>query len=134
MVLYHCEETNLVLVRKGIVLGHKISHPGIEVDKARIEVIENLPPPTSVKGIRSFLGHDGFYRRFIKYFSKICKPLCALLEQNRPFNFDEPCFIAFEKLKKRLVVAPIVIVSEWTLPFELMCDASDYAVGVEWGQ
>ncbi|KAA3466524.1 reverse transcriptase-like protein [Gossypium australe] len=137
LVLQHCEETNLVsnwekchfMVREGIVLGHKVSHKGIEVDKAKIEVIEKLPPPTSVKGIRSFLGHVEFYRRFIKDFSKISKPLCTLLEQNKPFLFDEPCLLAFEKLKKRLVVVPIVIAPKWILPFKLMCNANDYAVG-----
>ncbi len=75
------------MVREGIVLGHKISEKGIEVDKAKIEVIEKLPPPTSVKGIRSFLGHAGFYRRFIKDFSKISKPLSNLLMKDCPFNF-----------------------------------------------
>ena len=86
VVLRICEETNLVLnwekchfmVREGIVLGHKISARGIEVDIAKVEVIEKLPPPISVKGIRSFLGHVGFYRRFIKDFSKIAKPLSNL--------------------------------------------------------
>ena len=63
------------------MLGHRVSSEGIEVDKAKIEVIEKLPPPTLVKGIRSFLGHGGFYRRFIKDFSKIARP------------FDEGCVI-----------------------------------------
>ncbi|KAL4323939.1 hypothetical protein GQ457_11G026020 [Hibiscus cannabinus] len=90
-VLIRCKETNLVLnwekchfmVDEGIVLGHKISSKGMEVDKTKIEVISKLPPPTTVKGIRSFLGHAGFYRRFIEDFSKITKPLCSLLEQGR---------------------------------------------------
>ena len=85
--LIRFEETNLVLnwekchfmVKEGIVLGHWISERGIEVDKAKIVTIEKLPPPSSVKGIRSFLGHIGFYRRFIKDFSKIAKPLSNLL-------------------------------------------------------
>ncbi|KAL5578500.1 hypothetical protein UlMin_020199 [Ulmus minor] len=107
-VLDNYEETNLVLnwekchfmVQEGIVLGHRVSKKGIEVDKAKIEVIEKQPPPSSVKGIQSFLGHAGFYRRFIKDFSKISKPLCQLLEQNREFNFDEACLKAFRILKK----------------------------------
>ena len=106
-VLMRCEETNLVLnwekchfmIQEVIVFGHKVSNEGIEVDKAKIEVIDKLPPPTTVKGIRSFLGHAGFYRRFIKDFSKVSKPLCTLLEQNQPFNFDEDCQRAFVELK-----------------------------------
>ena len=91
--LIRCKEANLVLnwekchfmVKKGIVLGHWISERGIKVDKAKIETIEKLPPLSSVKGIRSFLGHTGFYRRFKKDFSKIAKPLSNLLVQGAPF-------------------------------------------------
>ncbi|KAL4310683.1 hypothetical protein GQ457_01G021270 [Hibiscus cannabinus] len=141
-VLKRCKETNLVLnwekchfmVDEGIVLGHKISSKGMEVDKAKIEVISKLPPPTTVKGIRSFLGHAGFYRRFIEDFSKITKPLCSLLEQGRPFEFNKDCTKAFNLLKQKLVTAPIVEPPDWKLPFELMCDASDYAVGAVLGQ
>ncbi|KAL4353214.1 hypothetical protein GQ457_06G012220 [Hibiscus cannabinus] len=143
-VLKRCKETNLVLnwekcnfmVNEGIVLGHKISSKGmeVEVDKAKIEVISKLPPPTTVKGIRSFLGHAGFYRRFIEDFSKITKPLCSLLEQGRPFEFNKDCTKAFNLLKQKLVTAPIVEPPDWKLPFELMCDASDYAVGAVLGQ
>ncbi|KAL4385988.1 hypothetical protein GQ457_09G017520 [Hibiscus cannabinus] len=141
-VLIRCKETNLVLnwekchfmVDEGIVLGHKISSKGMEVDKTKIEVISKLPPPTTVKGIRNFLGHAGFYRRFIEDFSKITKPLCSLLEQGRQFEFNEDCTKAFNLLKQKLVSAPIVEPPDWTLPFELMCDASDYAVGAVLGQ
>ena len=83
------------MVKEGIVLGHKVSCQGLEVDQAKIEVIGKLPPPTSVKGVRSFLGHAEFYRRFIKDFSKIAKPLCNLLEKDAPFNFDESCSKVF---------------------------------------
>jgi hypothetical protein len=122
------------MVTEGIVLGHKISSRGIEVDKAKVDVIEKLPPPVNVKGIRSFLGHAGFYRRFIKDFSKIAKPLSNLLNKDKSFNFDNACLLAFEELKKQLVTAPIIIAPDWTLEFELMCDASDYAVGAVLGQ
>ena len=136
-VLARCEETNLVLnwekchfmVQEGIVLGHRISARGIEVDKAKIEAIEKLPPPSSVKGIRSFLGHAGFYRRFIKDFSQIAKPLSNLLVQGIPFEFDSHCLEAFTVLKDKLISAPIVVAPDWSFPFELMCDASDYAIG-----
>ena len=77
------------MVTEGIILGDKISSKGIEVDRAKIETTEKLPPLTSVKVIRSFLGHAGFYRRFIKDFFKIARPLTRLLEKDVPFNFDE---------------------------------------------
>ncbi|CAL1412644.1 unnamed protein product [Linum trigynum] len=142
LVLKRCEETNLALswekchfmVREGIVLGHKISKQGIEVDRAKIETISKLPPPISVKGIRSFLGHAGFYRRFIKDFSKIALPLTKLLEKDAPFQFTPECTAAFETLKEKLTHAPIMVTPDWSLPFELMCDASDYAAGAVLGQ
>ncbi|CAL8121661.1 unnamed protein product [Prunus armeniaca] len=118
----------------GIVLGHSISSKGIEVDKTKIEVIVKLPPPTLVKGVRSFLGHAGFYRRFIKDFSKISRLLCNLLAKYAPFNFDEACLEAFNKLKSLLTSTPVFATPNWGLPFELMCDASDYSVGVVLGQ
>ena len=101
--LIRCEETNLVLnwekchvmVKEGIVLGHRISERGIEVDRAKVEIIEKQLPPSSVKGIRSFLCHAGFYIRFIKDFSKIAKPLSNLLVQGASFEFDDQCLQAF---------------------------------------
>ncbi|WVZ84780.1 hypothetical protein U9M48_031770 [Paspalum notatum var. saurae] len=106
----------------------------IEVDRAKIEVIEQLPPPTNIKAIRSFLGHAGFYRRFIKNFSHIARPLTNLLAKDVPFAFDEECLEAFHTLKKALVSAPIIQPPDWNLPFEIMCDASDFAVGAVLGQ
>ncbi|GJZ73908.1 hypothetical protein Tco_0638054 [Tanacetum coccineum] len=92
-----CKDAHLVLnwekchfmVKEGIVLGHKVSSAGLEVDKAKINVISKLPPPTNIKGVRSFLGHVGFYRRFIKEFSKIARPITKLLEKDTPFEFDD---------------------------------------------
>ncbi|GJY39663.1 reverse transcriptase domain-containing protein [Tanacetum coccineum] len=141
-MLKRCEDTKLALnwekshfmVKEGIVLGHKISRKGIEVDKAKIDVISKLPHPTTVKGIRSFLGHAGFYRRFIKDFSKISRPMTHLLEKNTPFIFSEDCILAFQTLKKKLTEAPILIAPNWDQPFEIMCDASDYAIGAVLGQ
>ena len=88
----------------------------------------------NVKGVRSFLGHAGFYRRFIKDLSHIAKPLTNLLAKDTPFNFDEDCLLAFYTLKKALVTAPIIQPPNWSLPLEIMCDASDYAVGAVLGQ
>ena len=124
-VLIRCEETNLVLnwekchfmVQEGILLGHRISVRGIEVDKAKIEAREKLPPPSSVKGIRSFLGHVGFYRRFIKDFSQIAKSLSNLLIKGTQFEFDAQCMRAFSVLKDKLVSAPIVVAPDWDFPF-----------------
>ena len=122
------------MVTEGIVLGHNIFAAGLEVDQAKIVVIKTLMPPTSVKGMRSFLGHAGFYRRFIKDFSKISRPLCKLLEKDANFDFDESCRSAFEEIKSRLVLAPIMLTLDWSNEFEIMCDASDYAMGVVLGQ
>ncbi|GJQ92871.1 reverse transcriptase domain-containing protein [Tanacetum coccineum] len=141
-MLKRCEDTNLVLnwekchfmVKEGIVLGHKISKSGIEVDKAKVDVIATLPHPTFVKGIRSFLGHVGFYRRFIQDFSKIARPMTHLLEKDTPFIFSKECIESFNLLKKKLTEAPILVAPDWDLPFEIMCDASDYAVGAVLGQ
>ena len=123
LALIRCEETNLVLnwekchfmVKEGIVLGHRISKRGIEVDKAKIETIEKLLPPSSVKGIRSFLGHVRFYRRFIKDFSKIAKPLSNLLVQGAPFEFNDQCLKVFLFLKQKMVSTPIVVALDWNL-------------------
>ena len=98
-VLYRCQDKNLDLnwekchfmVTEGIVLGHRISTTGLEVDQAKVSTIKTLMQPTIIKGIRSFLGHAGFYRRFTRDFSKIARPLCRLLEKDAKFNFDESC-------------------------------------------
>nr|GEW89234.1 reverse transcriptase domain-containing protein [Tanacetum cinerariifolium] len=135
-MLKRCEDTKLALnwekthfmVKEGIVLCHKISKKGIEVDKAKIEVISKLPHPTPVKEIKSFLRHAGFYRRFIKDFSKISRPMTHLLEKNAPFVFSDNCVQAFQTLKKKLTEASILIAPNWDQPFELMCDASDFAI------
>ncbi|GKB35321.1 reverse transcriptase domain-containing protein [Tanacetum coccineum] len=141
-MLARCEKTNLVLnwekchfiVKEGIVLGHKISKAGIEVDRAKIDVIAKLPYPTNVKGVRSFLGHTGFYQRFIKDFSMISKPMTQLLMKDAKFDFSDDCKKAFNILKEKLTTMPIIISTDWNVPFALMYDASDFAVGAILGQ
>jgi len=96
------------MVKKGIVLGHIISKYGTEVDKAETNLIINPPPPTCVKEARSFLGHVGFYCRFIKDFSKIAKPLTNLLAKEVSFDFSDECPVAFTKLKEALTSAPVL--------------------------
>nr|GEW09902.1 DNA-directed DNA polymerase [Tanacetum cinerariifolium] len=127
-------EKSHFMVKEGIVLGHKILKKGIEVDKAKIEVISKSTHPTTVKGIRSFLGHAGFYPRFIKDFLKISRPMTHLLEKSSPFIFSNECIQAFRTLKEKLTKAPILIAPNWDQPFKLMCDASDYAIGAILGQ
>ena len=114
--------------------GHRISAVALEVDKAKVSIIKTLLPPTTVKGIRSFLGHAGFYRRFIRDFSKTARPLCRLLEKDTKFNFDESCQSSFEEVRSRLVKAPIMAKPDWNKEFEIMCDASDYEMRVVLGQ
>ena len=109
-ILQRCIEKNLVLnwekchfmVNQGIVLGNIISSRGIEVDKAKIELISKLSSPTNVKTVRQFLGHAGFYRRFIKDFSEIAKPLYKLLEKKAKFVWEKECQESFDELKSLL--------------------------------
>ena len=95
------------------------------MDKAKIEIIDKLPPPTNVKEIKSFLGHVGFYKRFIKDFSKISKLLSNLLIRDNPFDFNNECLHAFETLKQKLVTAHVIVAPNWSLSFEVMCDNTD---------
>ncbi|XP_070025315.1 uncharacterized mitochondrial protein AtMg00860-like [Nicotiana sylvestris] len=105
------------MVEEGIILGHKISKNEIEVDKEKIEVISQLPPPTSVKGVRSFLGHAGFYWRFIKDIYKVVNSLYKFLEKDAKFNFNDDCMRAFELLKLQLTTTPIITAPNWSVPF-----------------
>ncbi|CAM8965703.1 unnamed protein product [Rhodiola kirilowii] len=137
MVLARCVSMNLVLnyekchfmVTHGVVLRHVVSQEGIEVDKSKIDLIKTLPYPSTVRDIQSFLGHAGFYRRFIKDFSKKVLPLSTLLQKEVPFEFTNTCKEAFDELKKALTSTPVIQTPDWKKPFEIMCDASDFAVG-----
>nr|GEV26334.1 reverse transcriptase domain-containing protein [Tanacetum cinerariifolium] len=119
-MLKRCEDTNLCLnweksyfmVKEGIVLGHKISKEWIEVDKAKVDVITKLPHTTTVKA----------------------RPMTRLLEKDTPFHSSKECVEAFQTLKRKLTEAPILIAPDWDMPFELMCDASDFAIGAIQGQ
>ncbi|XP_074297847.1 putative mitochondrial protein AtMg00860 [Silene latifolia] len=122
------------LAEQGIVLGHVVSSNGIEVDKAKIDTIQSLPYPTNVREVRSFLGQAGFYHSFIKDFSKVASPLCKLLPKNVDLEFYLACKEAFDILKAKLTTTPIIQAPDWSIPFELMCDASDYALGAVLGQ
>ncbi|GKF97030.1 reverse transcriptase domain-containing protein, partial [Tanacetum coccineum] len=122
-MLQRCKDAHLVLkwekchfmVKEWIMLGHKVSSAGLEVEKAKIDVISKLPPPTNIKSI--------------KYFSKIARPLIKLLEKDTLFEFDDECRRAFESFKEKLTCAPVIVSPNWNLPFKLMYDASDFAIG-----
>jgi hypothetical protein len=117
------------MVHEGIILGHLVFERGNEVEKANIEVIKQLPPPMNVKGIYSFQGHAGSYRWFIKDFSQISRLLINLLAKDAPFEFIDECLDVVYTLKKALISAPIIQPPDWSQPFEIMCDGSDYAIG-----
>ena len=104
------------------------------MDEAKVEVIQDLALPKSIRELRSFLGHVGFYRRFIQDFAKVSKPLTSLLCKEKDFIIEEEGKYAFMQLKQALVEVPILQSPNWDLPFEIMCDASDFAVGAVLGQ
>ncbi|XP_025607957.1 uncharacterized protein [Arachis hypogaea] len=113
--------------------------PGITAIKkddgpAKVDVITSLPRPSSVREVRSFLGHARFYRRLIKNFSKIALPLSRWLQKDVDFEFDSACVEAFEELRRALTTAPIVRGPDWTQPFKIMCDSSNHAVGAALAQ
>jgi len=122
------------MLQEGVVLGHTVSNRGNKVDKAKVAVIEKLPPPISVMGVKSFFRHVGFYRRFIKDFLKIAKPLTQLLVTDAPFGFNKEWLSGFHKWKEALISTPIMQVLDWGLPFQTLCNASNHAVGAVLGQ
>ncbi|GJY74816.1 reverse transcriptase domain-containing protein [Tanacetum coccineum] len=134
MIEESVEEKCHFMVKEGIVLGHNVSSAGLEFDKAKVGIILKLLSPANIKGVRSFLRHAGFYQRFIKDFSKIARPLTKLHEKDTPFEFDDECQKVFKLLKEELTCAPVIVSPNWNLPFELMCDASNFAVGAVLGQ
>ena len=141
LALQRCKKKNLILnwekyhfmVRQGIVLDHEISRREIEVDKVKIKVMAKLSVPKCVRDTRSFLGHTGFYQQFIKDFSKIAWLLTNLLSKDVPFNFNDECFYSWERLKKEFISTPIISAPDWTQPFEIICDASDFTISVVLG-
>ncbi|WVZ53619.1 hypothetical protein U9M48_004533 [Paspalum notatum var. saurae] len=110
-------------------IGHVISNGGIAVDQSKVSEVQNWKIPEDVKGIRSFLGLAGYYRRFIEGFSRIAKPMTALLEKNIKFQWTSACQKAFEELKKRLTTAPVLTFPDMHKPFSVYCDASRLGLG-----
>jgi len=122
------------MVHEAVVLGHIVPERGIEIDRAEIEVIEHLPPPHLYERVRSFLGRVGFYWWFIKDFSKITKPISLLLAKDTLFIFCDECHGAFYRINDALITASISQPLNWSLPFEIMSNASNYIVGPVLGQ
>jgi len=141
-VLVRCQETNLslshekchMLCTKGIVLGHHISPTGIQVDTAKIKFIHDLPVPTTHKDVCSFLGHAGYYRRFIEKFTKITSPLFQLLTKAMEFSWNVQCQTAFETLKEKLSIAQILRGPNQSIHFHISTNASDISIGVVLGK
>ena len=141
-VLIECQEMNLslshekckMLLTDDIVLGHHVSSQGIKVYPAKIEVIVALPSPKNQKEVRIFLGHAVYYHRFIEKFTKIAAPMFKLLTKDSEFQWTKSCQNAFEILKAKLSVAPILRGPDWSLPFHISTDASDTAIGGVLGQ
>ena len=141
-ILDVCAKKHLVLswekshfiVREGIIFGHVVSSKVLEVDKAKVEVSQDLTLPKSIRELRSFLGHVGFSRHFIQYFAKVSKPQTSPLCKEKDFIIEEEGKHAFMQLNESLVEAPIFESANWDLPFEIMCDASDFVVGTILGQ
>jgi hypothetical protein len=141
-VLARCQETNLslshvkfhMLRTEGVVLGHHISPTGIQVDPAKIKVICDLPVPATQKDVDNFLGHARYYRRFIENFTKITSPLFQLITKSTEFTWNDQCQTAFETLKEKLSIVPILRGPNWSIPFHISADASDTTIGAVLGQ
>ena len=110
-------------------LGHVVSNGGIAVDPGKVQDVLNWKPPTTVSEIRSFLGLAGYYRRFIEGFSKLAKPMTALLEKNAKYVWSDKCQANFNELKKRLTTAPVLILPDLSKNFSIYCDASRLGLG-----
>jgi hypothetical protein len=141
-VLIRCRETNLsldhekyrMMLTEGIFMGHHISDTRIRVDPTKIDIIPQIKILSSHKEVRSFLGHVGYYRRFIQNFTNLASPLFKLLSKEDEFHWDEQCHIYFEILKKNLSSAPVLRGTNWSFPFHICTNASDTALGVVLGQ
>jgi hypothetical protein len=123
-----------MMLTKGIFLEHHISGFGMRVDPAKIHVITQIKIPSSQKEVWSFLGHAGYYRRFIPNFTSLATHLFKLLSKEAEFNWDDECQVSFEILKQKLSYTPILRGPNWSLPFHICTDASDTALGAVLGQ
>jgi hypothetical protein len=121
---------SMFLVPFGRLVGHIISKQGVATDPEKIAIIASLPLPTTVSEVKGFLGHTGYYRRFIFRYSVIAMPLTELLKRtDTPPVWTQACTEAFNTLKKKLASAPILVAPNWDKDFEVYVDASNVAVG-----
>jgi hypothetical protein len=123
-----------MMLTEGIVLGHHISRSGIRVDPEKIYIITQIRIPSSQKEVHNFLGHAGYYRRFIPNFTSLATPLFKLLSKEAEIKWDDECQISFEILKQKLSTTPVLNGPNWSLPFHICTDASDTTLGVVLGQ
>jgi RNase H-like domain found in reverse transcriptase/Integrase zinc binding domain/Chromo (CHRromatin Organisation MOdifier) domain/Integrase core domain/Reverse transcriptase (RNA-dependent DNA polymerase) len=110
-------------------LGMVIEEGKIAMDTGKLKGIQDWPTPTTVKQVRGFLGFGNFYRRFIRHFSELAKPLNNLLKKDIKFNWTEDCQRAFDDLKKRFTEEPVLAMPDQNRPFQIETDASKYATG-----
>lgn len=119
----------LFCVPFGILLGHVVCKQGLLVDPAKIAIIVNLPPPNSVRQLRTTLGHTGYYRKFLKGYAQITAPMDKLLKKDIRFQWNEECHKSFDTLKEKMVTAPILVFPDWTKEFHVHVDAESIALG-----
>ncbi|OAE26746.1 hypothetical protein AXG93_2471s1140 [Marchantia polymorpha subsp. ruderalis] len=114
----------------GILLGHRVSADGIAVDIEKVKVILELEPPTNLRELRAFLGHVGYYRRFIHLYAILAADLTKLLKKDEPYAWGANQQSAFEALKAKLTTAPVLRSPDWNRPFHVYVDTSAFAIGV----
>jgi hypothetical protein len=110
-------------------LGHIISEGGISVDPSKVKDVLSSKTPQNISDIRSFLGQARYYRRFIKGFSKISKPMTKLLAKDNTFEWTPRRETSFQELKKRLTTAPVLTMPDMEKPFSIYCNASGQGLG-----
>jgi hypothetical protein len=111
-------------------LGHIVCKQGLLVDPSKIAIIVDLPPPTSIKQLRTTLGHIGYYRKFIKGYAQITTPMENLLKKDCQFQWIEECQQSFDTLKQKMVTTPIMVFPDWSKAFHMYVDPSSIALGV----
>lgn len=112
-----------------VYLGHTISKNGLQPNDEKIKSVKEFPIPKNPKEIKSFLGLAGYYRRFIKNFSTIAKPLTELTKKDRSFDFNTKCKRAFQNIKEKLISAPVLKFPDFEKKFTLTTDASNTGLG-----